>query len=411
MKTLLRFVVSAALLALVPAGCGADDNVQTGDEQDLTQSTSRFETFKSDDGKYYFQLIASNGEPLMRSDAYASLSSAKKGTTTAQKNGAVEAQYEVHDTDDGAAYWNLVATNHQLLATSETYVSRSNATRAIQAAIRAVKTASTEAAATGARFETWKGEDGKYYFHLRANNGQIVLQSQGYSSKSSATGGTSSVKTNGVDASHFDISEGVNGQHYFRLLAANHKVIGRSEMYVSKSGAIAGAGRVRDILRAMTGASDASDVAIQAEIEKASSGLWYTSESDYPFGFVSGDLASSGGAINEAVVRKELASYVDQDPAADKPMSKLFAMSKSWQAWKDEGHSCWDPEDPVAAEQCDKMRNLEQVLESNLDDIQVFYFGAHGAPGNVTGIGVSIFLVGKSPSGRMIGVRTLAIWT
>jgi hypothetical protein len=62
-------------------------------------------------------------------------------------------------------------------------------------------------------------------------------------------------------------------------------------------------------------------------------------------------------------------------------------------------------------ELCAKMRNLEQVLESNLDDVRVFYFGANGEPGNVEGIGVSIFIVGRSPSGSLVGVRTIAIWT
>jgi hypothetical protein len=72
---------------------------------------------------------------------------------------------------------------------------------------------------------------------------------------------------------------------------------------------------------------------------------------------------------------------------------------------------CADPEDPVSMEQCKKMRNLEQVLGANLTDIQVFYFGAHGSPGNVEGIGVTVFIVGRTTDGKLAGVKTLAIWT
>ena len=409
-RSIRSLATAAALLTLAAPGCVADAT-ETGDPQDLTQGTGRFETFKGADKQVYFQLIAVNGEPLLRSEGYTTLANAKKGIVSAQKNGVLAAQFEIHDTDDGEAYFNLVAANHAVLATSETYASRSNATRAVNTAIRTIKTATVAAAATGAKFETWKGEDARYYFHLRAANGQIVLQSQGYSSKSAAEKGTTAVKASGVDASNFDLSEGVNGQHYFRLLSANHQILGRSEMYVSKSGAIAGASTVRDILRKLVGVSAPGDAAIQAEIEKASVGLTYMSESDYPFGFVIGNLPSPTAPITEAIVRSELGSYVAADPDADKPMSELVGMSATWQTWKDQAHNCSDPSDPDSLDGCNRMRNLEQVLESNLKEIQVFYFGANGAPGDVEGIGVSIFIVGKSPSGKLVGVRTLAIWT
>ena len=57
------------------------------------------------------------------------------------------------------------------------------------------------------------------------------------------------------------------------------------------------------------------------------------------------------------------------------------------------------------------MRNLEQVLEANLTDVHVFYFGANRSAGKVDGIGVSVFIIGRTPAGTLAGVRTLAIWT
>src|SRR4051812_30659030 len=51
-------------------------------------------------------------------------------------------------------------------------------------------------AASNEGFEIFKGADGKYYFHLEASNGRIVLRSQGYTTKASATKGVESVRLN-----------------------------------------------------------------------------------------------------------------------------------------------------------------------------------------------------------------------
>ena len=105
-----------------------------------------------------------------------------------------------------------------------------------------------------------------------ASNGQIVLQSQGYSSKSSAEGGIASVKKNGVNATSFEVVEGPSGQATFRVVATNGKIIGRGEMYASKSNALAGANTVHDILRDLAGSGEATDAQIEAEINAASEG-------------------------------------------------------------------------------------------------------------------------------------------
>lgn len=405
----LHLVALSMALALLPA-CATDESGEgTGDEQFATASSGSFQLFVGEDGQHYFQLLAKNGERILRSQGYSSITAAKKGIASVKKNGKSASRFEVLEADNGEHYFNLTATNHQVLGTSETYGSKANANKGVEAVMRALDNPTSAPAESGdPYFETFKGADGKTYFRLVAKNGEIVLQSQGYSAKSSANGGIASVKKNAVDAAQFQIIGGVDGQHTFRLVAQNGQVIGRGEMYASKSGAIAGASRVRDIVRDMTESGAATDAQIEAEIIEASEGLFYMSESDYPFEVVIGDL---NGPVSEALVRSELASYVDGDDDADKPMADLFAMNASWQEWKDDAHMCGDLEDPAGMELCAKMRNLEQVLEANLDDIQVFYFGAHGEPGHVDGIGVSIFIVGASPEGSLVGVRTLAIWT
>jgi hypothetical protein len=159
-----------------------------------------------------------------------------------------------------------------------------------------------------------------------------------------------------------------------------------------------------------TSSSGSSDADLAAELAKATDGLLYTSESDHPFEVVTGST-EPGAPILEALVRKEFAAYVDAKPGADKPLASLYAMQRSWSEWKAQPLSCSDPNDPFQAEQCAKRKALEALLEARLTSLTVYYFGVVGAPGAVDGTGVSIFLLGRSPGGMLIGVATLAIWT
>lgn len=409
MNRLLRNLTAAFTLALAVPSLSACESVETGDEQNVTAGAGRFETYEGADGQFYFQLLAGNGERILQSEGYTTLANAKKGITSVKRNGVVKSRFKVLASDNGEYYFNLTAQNGEVIGTSELYATKSNATRGVTAVTNALETPATAAASAGdARFETFKSGS-KTYFRLRAGNGQIVLQSQGYSSKSAAENGIDSVEANAVDASNFQIVAGQNGQHTFRLVAGNGEVIGRGEMYVSKSNAVRGAGRVREIVRALVGTSAPSDADIQSEIEKAADGLTYMSESDYPFTFVR--AVGAPATITEAAVRNAFAKDVDGDEDADKPLAALFAMEETWQEWKDSAVNCSDPSDPEQLPACNQTRLLEQVLENNLEDVHVYYFGRDGAPGRVDGVGVSILIVGRSPDGNLVGVRTIAIWT
>ena len=56
------------------------------------------------------------------------------------------------------------------------------------------------------------------------------------------------MRANGRDINNFEILEAKNGQFYFNLKAANHQIIGTSEMYVSKYNAQRGAKAVAALL-------------------------------------------------------------------------------------------------------------------------------------------------------------------
>jgi len=85
------------------------------------------------------------------------------------------------------------------------------------------------------KFELKVAKNGKYHFNLLAGNGQIILQSEMYESKSAAENGIASIKKNAADEARYERKEGKSGSPFFTLKAANHQVIGQSEQYSSKS--------------------------------------------------------------------------------------------------------------------------------------------------------------------------------
>jgi uncharacterized protein len=83
------------------------------------------------------------------------------------------------------------------------------------------------------KFELYRDKAGEFRFRLKAGNGQIILASEGYTAKASALNGIESVKKNAADDARFERKESKSGKPMFNLLAANHQVIGTSELYES----------------------------------------------------------------------------------------------------------------------------------------------------------------------------------
>lgn len=71
----------------------------------------------------------------------------------------------------------------------------------------------------------------EFQFNLKADNGQIILSSEGYTTKAACQNGIESVKKNSANDASFDRKKSTNGKHYFNLKAANAQIIGVSEMY------------------------------------------------------------------------------------------------------------------------------------------------------------------------------------
>ena len=90
-------------------------------------------------------------------------------------------------------------------------------------------------------YRLYQGNDEQWYFSLRAPNKEVILQSEGYVAIAGAENGIESVRAHCTGPGNYDFKESSNGQFYFTLNAANHQVIGVSEMYTTRGAANDGA--------------------------------------------------------------------------------------------------------------------------------------------------------------------------
>ena len=75
-------------------------------------------------------------------------------------------------------------------------------------------------------FELSKSSDNQFRFVLKAGNGETIL-------KASAEKGIASVRSNSPQEERYEKKTASNGKFYFNLKAANHQIIGSSQMYAT----------------------------------------------------------------------------------------------------------------------------------------------------------------------------------
>lgn len=86
------------------------------------------------------------------------------------------------------------------------------------------------------KFIITKRRNGDYQFNLKAVNGAVILTSEGYKAKSSCEKGIESTRKNSADDSKFEKKTSSDGKWYFTLKAGNGEILGLSEMYESVRG-------------------------------------------------------------------------------------------------------------------------------------------------------------------------------
>ncbi|MDR0865923.1 MAG: YegP family protein [Candidatus Symbiothrix sp.] len=85
-----------------------------------------------------------------------------------------------------------------------------------------------------AKFEVKQRKNDHYMFNLIAPNNEVILTSEGYTTKENCIKGIESVKKNAQVATKFlKLVDFPTTKVYFVLKAENGEIIGRSQMYVS----------------------------------------------------------------------------------------------------------------------------------------------------------------------------------
>ena len=88
-----------------------------------------------------------------------------------------------------------------------------------------------------AKFEIYQsGKKEEFRFRLKADNGQIILSSEGYTTKASCLNGIESVRKNAADPKKFNRTKTPGNMHRFSITAANSQIVGTSQNYKTERG-------------------------------------------------------------------------------------------------------------------------------------------------------------------------------
>lgn len=201
----------------------------------------KFQIFQGKDDQFYFRLKSVNGNVLVYSEGYTQKESAIHGIRSVKENGRAAENFRSKTSDTGEVFtFSIMAQNGQVVASSDSYASVENRDKGIISTLETVEQAPIEDTTTGfvayrnPKFQIYKDAGSMFRFRLYAVNGEIILASQAYKSKSGVKAGIESVKQNAGDSTNYAKREAVNGQAYFNLTSGNGAIIGSSELFSSE---------------------------------------------------------------------------------------------------------------------------------------------------------------------------------
>ena len=85
------------------------------------------------------------------------------------------------------------------------------------------------------KFEITKNDKGEFHFKLLNADGKTLVRSEGYNAKASCANGIESVRKNAASDANFERKTAKDGSPFFNLKAGNGQVIGQSQMYSSEA--------------------------------------------------------------------------------------------------------------------------------------------------------------------------------
>lgn len=236
-------------------------------EKPKTESTSgrysgKYEIYP-EAGGFKYRLKASNGEILIVSQAYASKAGAASGIETLKKN-VEEGVFEFYTDKSNYTQFLLYTSNKaRLIATGEFYESVARAQSASESVKKffkndkvinldsispedmreeLVELKPVEPAPNGKiEFEEVGGE---VLFRLKASNGEVLFESNTYSTKASAVQGLEVIKK-AIESGNFRVSKDKVGRFQFKLFASNKSLLLTGETYPNEENCLSALDSVR----------------------------------------------------------------------------------------------------------------------------------------------------------------------
>ena len=74
-------------------------------------------------GEFQFNLKATNGQVILTSEGYKTKAACLNGIASVKKNGPIAERYEVKEAKNGKPFFNLKASNGQVIGSSQMYAS------------------------------------------------------------------------------------------------------------------------------------------------------------------------------------------------------------------------------------------------------------------------------------------------
>ncbi len=253
MRNLNTILTALALTFSTVAAVGCTTTDATSDTDDDSSLAGKFDLWQATDAQWHFHLKSGNGAILLTSEGYDDRTGAINGVLSVLQNGIEPSMYQVLPAAHGYLL-HLVAPNNQIISFSQTYSTKSNATRAITSCVNATNSYldKTNSNNTGARVEILEGSPNDYRFNLYADNGQIVLSSEHYTTPAAAWNGAYAVQDAAATPSGFVMLKSSDARFYFNVVASNGQVVGTSQMYTTQESANAGVAAVTSVFAKLT---------------------------------------------------------------------------------------------------------------------------------------------------------------
>ena len=215
----------------------------------------KYEVF-TDGTAYFYTLKASNGEVLIKSEAYATKESAIAAIGAIKRNisaGSIVIREDKH----GLFQFALIAKNHRTLVMSANYSTEARAKSASQSFTRFAETSpvyeinekvesakelidtSTATDKKGGKIGIVNDEEG-YYYILRASNGEVLVHSTYYKSETSAIAALDRFKET-VKTGKFYVEKDKRDNYQFKLFSSAGRIVCVGQIYSSKTVAVSAA--------------------------------------------------------------------------------------------------------------------------------------------------------------------------